>query len=400
MALFWVYFKRNRIIEKQLNKLRDIQVDYFRYLNDLLHGFKEVKMNTRRNNLLYNNYILANRVQGLDLGIKTKIRDVNNERTGNFSWYIVVGLIMYILPNILSLNKENTTTLIVAILYMMGPVASIIGFVLEYTMIKIAAERITSLQKELSVLPMQATDDDEKNELDADGPFRNLRLHGITYQYQADEDTDGTPFHFGPVDLEIRQGETLFITGGNGSGKSTLINLMTGLYKPEAGSILYNDIAITDENRVAFSNKISAIFSDMHMFRENYDGFDLGNDNEVFRKYVDLMQMKDMVDRNRENNSIKPNFSKGQRKRMGMIYCLLESREIFVLDEWAAEQDPEFRKYFYTDLLPILKANGKTIIAVTHDDHYFSCADRIVKLEYGKVAYDRERIKHSIYAHA
>jgi ABC-type hemin transport system ATPase subunit len=54
-------------------------------------------------------------------------------------------------------------------------------------------------------------------------------------------------------------------------------------------------------------------------------------------------------------------------------------------DEFAADQDPEFRRFFYETLLPELKAAGKTVIAITHDDRYFHCADRVIKMEYGQV---------------
>ena len=63
----------------------------------------------------------------------------------------------------------------------------------------------------------------------------------------------------------------------------------------------------------------------------------------------------------------------------------LEDRPIYLFDEWAADQDPVFRKVFYRRLLPELKERGKTVVAVTHDDRYFAVADRIVKLEEGKV---------------
>ena len=68
-----------------------------------------------------------------------------------------------------------------------------------------------------------------------------------------------------------------------------------------------------------------------------------------------------------------------------MIVALLEDRPICVFDEWGADQDPEFRRYFYEELLPSLKQQGKTIIAVSHDDRYFHCADRVITLEYGKI---------------
>jgi multidrug/microcin transport system ATP-binding/permease protein len=86
--------------------------------------------------------------------------------------------------------------------------------------------------------------------------------------------------------------------------------------------------------------------------------------------------------------SARRKFSKGQSKRMSLIFALLENKPILVLDEWAADQDPHFRKFFYEELIPKLKREGKTIIAVTHDDAYFNQADRIIKFDYGKIVKD------------
>jgi putative ATP-binding cassette transporter len=66
-----------------------------------------------------------------------------------------------------------------------------------------------------------------------------------------------------------------------------------------------------------------------------------------------------------------------------LLTAALEQRNILVLDEWAADQDPEFRKVFYERLLPILKAQGYTIFAISHDDKYFHLADRIVRMHQG-----------------
>jgi putative ATP-binding cassette transporter len=75
----------------------------------------------------------------------------------------------------------------------------------------------------------------------------------------------------------------------------------------------------------------------------------------------------------------------GQRKRLALISAILEDKEIYVLDEWAADQDPHFRHVFYTQIIPWLKSKGKTIVAVTHDDKYFDCADHQLKFDLGNM---------------
>jgi putative pyoverdin transport system ATP-binding/permease protein len=75
------------------------------------------------------------------------------------------------------------------------------------------------------------------------------------------------------------------------------------------------------------------------------------------------------------------NLSTGQRKRLAMIALVLERRPICIFDEWAADQDVHFRQKFYQVILPWLKSQGKTVIAVTHDERYFDAADQRIHLE-------------------
>jgi putative ATP-binding cassette transporter len=78
-------------------------------------------------------------------------------------------------------------------------------------------------------------------------------------------------------------------------------------------------------------------------------------------------------------------LSTGQKKRIALLAALLKERPILVLDELAADQDPQFRRHFYEELLPALKAQGLTLVCVTHDDHYFHVADRVLAMREGRL---------------
>jgi putative pyoverdin transport system ATP-binding/permease protein len=82
-------------------------------------------------------------------------------------------------------------------------------------------------------------------------------------------------------------------------------------------------------------------------------------------------------------------LSQGQRKRLALVMTYLEDRPFYVFDEWAADQDPLFKELFYTVLLCDLKSRGKTVVVITHDDHYYHVADRCVRLEDGRIVEDR-----------
>jgi putative ATP-binding cassette transporter len=67
------------------------------------------------------------------------------------------------------------------------------------------------------------------------------------------------------------------------------------------------------------------------------------------------------------------------------VVALLEDKPVYVLDELAADQDSDFRRRFYEELLPELKALRKTLIVVSHDERYFHVADRVLRMEDGRL---------------
>jgi putative ATP-binding cassette transporter len=66
----------------------------------------------------------------------------------------------------------------------------------------------------------------------------------------------------------------------------------------------------------------------------------------------------------------------------------LEDRPFYLFDEWASDQDPLFKDVFYKQLLPELKSRNKAVLVITHDDRYFAGADRLIRLDYGRIAID------------
>ena len=130
---------------------------------------------------------------------------------------------------------------------------------------------------------------------------------------------------------------------------------------------------------------ISCVFSESYLFTENYDNFDLSTSNSKLTNLLEKMALDKVIKLNQESNKVYQRLSSGQQKRLALIYAVLEDKDIFIFDEWAAEQDPDFRKYFYEVIIPDLKSKGKTIIAITHDDAYFKFCDRLIKFNYGKM---------------
>jgi len=185
--------------------------------------------------------------------------------------------------------------------------------------------------------------------------------------------------------MMLEAGETIFLVGGNGSGKTTFAKVLTGLYQPESGEIRLADQLIGDHNRDQYRQNFSAVFSDFYLF-DSFVGLSAPGLDHRAADYLSKLGLADKVC---VNNGVlsTTELSQGQRKRLALLTAYLEDRPFLVFDEWASDQDPQFKEVFYTKLLPELKDRGKTVLVITHDDRYLGMADRVVKLDCGKISY-------------
>lgn len=213
--------------------------------------------------------------------------------------------------------------------------------------------------------------------------FDVIRLQGVGYHYPDQDDAPG--FRIGPLDLTLRRGELVFVQGGNGSGKSTFARLLTGLYRPQQGVISVDGVPVDEDNRVAYRQLFSSVFTDFHLFSRLLRGDGAEVRADEVDAWLSTLGMQHKV-RGQHGRLSDIRFSQGQRKRLALLMAVVERRDCLLLDEWAADQDPQFRQFFYCTLLPQLQAQGKTIIAITHDDHYFDRADRLLKMDAGQLS--------------
>ena len=211
--------------------------------------------------------------------------------------------------------------------------------------------------------------------------YKSLELRNVTHTYRREGIEES--FVCGPVDLSFNTCEIVFLTGGNGSGKTTLAKLLTGLYSPESGDIRLNGELVTDANRENYRQLFSTVFSDFYLFDTllGLDGPDLDARTQYFLSELQLTHKVNVIERKLSTTEL----SQGQRKRLALLTAYLEDRPFYVFDEWAADQDPYFKETFYLQLLPELKARGKTVLVISHDDRYYYMADRVIKLDYGKI---------------
>lgn len=375
------YFFVMNSMSKQVDKLRTYNEDYYKYVDDVMNGFKELKINFFRREKLMNNFLNPNRDQAKELDFKINYIFLSINLISQYGLYVLIGVILFVLPALGLLNHEEMISYVVILLFISGPINNLINLQQMYTRFVVANKRIVKFLEDFKITTNNTAPTFKEI---PDTAFDKLEFRDVVYNYK--NESEDYSFTLGPINLEINQGETIFIVGGNGSGKSTFINLLTNLYEPMSGGIFLNDEKIIADEKSKLQDCMSAVFTNNHIFSNNYDDYNIKG-NKKYDQLVKLMKLEKTI-LNDNEESVRRNFSKGQSKRVSLIFSLLESKSILVLDEWAADQDPHFRKFFYEELIPKFREEGKTIIAVTHDDAYFNQADRIIKFDAGKIVKD------------
>lgn len=312
-------------------------------------------------------------------------------------YFLFVGICLYGLPRLTNVGDAVLLAFIVTLLFMKPNIDRIQDLLPLMAQGQISLRKIEALG--LSIEQMgnwltafgETQAEEQPAQASADvavlpapqGQFHRLELVGVTHRYYREQEERN--FSLGPISLTIENSELIFIVGGNGCGKTTLAKLVSGLYVPESGEIRLDGCSITDENREWYRQHYTVVFSDFHLF-ESLFGLGTGSarlDSKA-REYLVQLQLDHKV---RVESGVLStiSLSQGQRKRLALMTAFLEDRPIYIFDEWAADQDPMFKKVFYYSLLPELKARGKTILVISHDDQYYHIADRIVKMDFGKI---------------
>ncbi len=371
------------IIGKSANKLwertRDIQNVFFQFINDLVQGFKELSLKSKKRKDFRDDMEKCCN-EYMEKSIVASNKFVNVFVIGELLFTFVVGTVAFVFPMVFDdIHNNSLRAYIFVFLYMTNPVHSVLDNIPTIFRINVSWKRINELIEKLPQDTEVANKMDRysnhiQDTLGSEG--FNIKLDNVEYKYCNNDNS----FIVGPINLKFESGEVTFITGGNGSGKTTLAKLLTGLYKPSSGSISIRNKEMGCRD---LGECYSAVFSDYYLFNKLY-GIDYEKKSEETNKFLKMLQIdKKLGVRDGEFSTLQ--LSSGQRKRIALLVSYLEDREIFLFDEWAADQDPQFKKYFYEYLLPELRSRNKCVVAITHDDQYFYTADKIVKLNMGEV---------------
>lgn len=379
---FFVLRQKDKLVLGKLQDANRADIRYFMTLTDILDGLKEIKLNRKKSTDLFD-------VHGqISDNVKSLKTDTGHLFAKNMVFsqsfiFLTLGAIVFVLPQFQGTFSDDVLSTTTAMLFAIGPLGSLISTLPYYEKVNLSVKNIFNLEKELD-MKVNQNEIQPENGICCFTDFKKIVIDNLYFEYAKVHQRDS--FSVGPFNLELHRGETVFIIGGNGSGKTTMLKALTMLYKANSGSIYVDDKLVDDSNFHDYRELYTAIFNDFHLFEKLYGIKNI--QPEKVKELLKLMRIDGKTDFH-DNGFTELNLSTGQKKRLALIVSFLEDKPVYIFDEWAADQDPTFKDFFYNNLLNKLKAEDKTVIAVSHDDRYFHLADRIIKLDYGKLIQEK-----------
>ncbi len=361
--------------------VRVAQDELHKQYRAITDGAKELKINRRRRAQVYGVRLAgaADRIAALKSRAMRLFWTADAAGSGIF--FVVIGVLLAG-QNQLGIDAGVISGAVIVLLYVKGPIEQIANALPILDQARVSFQRVAALSAALDCYEPGLSVDAPGSPPGTTDEIRRIELRGVRYAFPA---ADGaTPFVLGPIDMAIDAGEIVFIVGENGSGKTTLIKLLLGLYEPQEGAILRDGTPLTAETRDDYRQLFTTVFSDYYLFDDLIHAGSAAGDVQPYLRRLGIAHKVNV----RNGRFSTTDLSTGQKKRLALVHAYVERRPIIVTDEWAADQDPEFRRMFYTELLPELQRQGKTLIVISHDDRYFDVADRIVRLADGRIIAD------------
>lgn len=365
--------------QQLLARAREEQDYLFQLFRAVTDGTKELKLHYQRREAFFAEDLEPAAAVSRRYNTRGLTLFAATSSWGKLIFFFAVGFVVFALPRFMTLNLQTLSGYVLTFTYLMLPMNNLINSLPVLGRASVAIDKIASLNLSLTsrVETIAAPTTAQQ--------WQELTLRDITYTYYLEQEDH--PFILGPINLTLHPGELVFIVGGNGSGKSTLAKLITGLYIPESGAIHWNGQPVDSQQREAYRQHFSAIFADFYLF-DRLIGLDRPNLDTQAQAYLQQLQLDRKVTI-KDGQFSTTALSQGQRKRLALLMAYLEDRPIYLFDEWAADQDPGFKHIFYTQFLTQLRDQGKTVLVISHDDHYFYLSDRLIKLNYGQIEYSK-----------
>jgi putative pyoverdin transport system ATP-binding/permease protein len=355
-----IFHAKSRQLSAETRQAADWDNRLYDRLMDLLDGFKEVRLNKARSDHLFDDVLEVSRTAA-NIKIRSQSESYKQLVFSQSSMYLLLAAVVFVVPSFSDTKGGSITQVTTALMFVVGVCMGIVQTVPILMAANAAADNIERLEARLQAIAAAA----RISALEPRKRFEKIEMRDVMFRYMHKQSE--TVFQVGPINFALNRGDLVFVTGGNGSGKSTFLKLLAGLYEPDSGEILLDDAPVDDRNRDAYRSLIAAIFVDYHLFQRLYGIVD--PDSAELDRLLRQFQLYDKT-RLTDGEFQTLDLSAGQRKRLALIVGLLEKRPILLLDEWTADQDPEFRRKFYDQLLPELKQAGATVVVITHDERY------------------------------
>ena len=385
----WAFLSHSNQVNSALESAQRQASEMQEHVISLVDGFKELKLSKPK------------AIDAVNEAVQSSAASIEYKLTAHkalskdfilsqFALYALLGTMAFVVPLINTTGYKDVSDNVAAVMFLVSPLFGMVATVPQIISANLSASNLQefenlldSLAKESNNSNTKSTSHDnlktESNYTDNEPlTFDNLTLKEVKFEY----DKTSTAFNIGPVDLKIKKGEVIFITGNNGAGKTTLIKILTGLYEPTSGEIFFNDKNVWPDSILHFRSLYAVVFSNFYLFKKLYGINEI--DPDWTNLWLDRLQLSNKVKLTNGKFST-TKLSTGQRKRLALFSALAEKKPILILDEWAADQDPGFRLFFYSEILPYIKKENITIIAITHDETYFRFADRRLHLESGVI---------------
>ncbi len=221
-------------------------------------------------------------------------------------------------------------------------------------------------------------------------PDSFIELKNVTKTYHQGETRVLALDH---LDLNVTRGEFLAITGKSGCGKSTLINIIGGLDSPDQGQVILKgeDITRMDDRRLTLfrRDKIGIIFQFFNLLpiltiQENISlPYHLKEGSNTIEASVDrLLRQMGLFDR---RNHRPHELSGGEMQRVAICRALINDPEIILADEPTGNLDSSTGKQVLEILRGLKEEQGKTVLLVTHSQEGAAMADRILRMQDGRL---------------
>ncbi|MBB3321379.1 multidrug ABC transporter permease/ATP-binding protein [Atlantibacter sp. RC6] len=358
-------------VYRHLAILRETEDKLYNNYQTVLEGRKELALNRERAEYIFDKVYQPDAKAYRHHIVRADTFHLSAVNWSNIMMLGAIGLVFWMANSLGWADTNVAATFSLTLLFLRTPLLSAVGALPTLLTAQVAFNKLNKFH----LAPYQP----EFAHPQPRAPWQTLELRNVEFRYGDNS------FAVGPINLTIHRGELLFLIGGNGSGKSTLAMLLTGLYQPVSGEILLDGQPISANNMDEYRKHFSAVFTDVWLFDQLLGPQGQAARPELVEQWLERLKMSSKLELD-NGKILNLKLSKGQKKRVALLLALAEERDIILLDEWAADQDPHFRRDFYQVLLPLMQQMGKTIFAISHDDHYFIHADRLLEMRNGQLS--------------